>query len=862
MRRVFLGTRQTNGAAQHLVGRRWRRFPLRQHDGIFILDTLTGRNTRRCRYGSSYAVVPELQSEFPEGLSPPGAFLKHPMRPGDLKPLRDAGPEATQLSPQEGAIPLIPSDFYGKWRSLSLDQDLLRIESDIESPPTDRQLLVDQPGNENDILLWMILLRYRCQRMGLKGALTIWEGVNKRQTLHEVHGIVAEAFWQTILKHALQDKVFLESVWLYALWLDESHGVKVPKLYTTVISFFLGEAMAHEVLLWNVRLNPRFGPGRTDFLGLIRTYVKIPNTAIRRAVKALYIAGNHRDLYDDIVPYLYSLGLPALARYWRNLLVLHNDWPMTTASKQFLRYVEAYYPQVELVEREISVAELRHTEDKPALTIANGLDMEAQPGSGMGKEHSPLSYLMNRVHGATFGIQEKSLSDVVVARWFASSWISLNLAIAAIHALGVNVIGPLSLQSIALREVSAAGILSRIAQLQGLQIGIGTSNYSKAIRYLARNNDSETLQSLLQSDLHPDVFESKEMQESVFQSCSLTGDWENYHLIGVVNLAASVDAAFLLSNELLLASLVDENKQMIIQILNDMRARDVDIFPSTSHSISWHIRQNIGLRKGDVHRDTDFWIALCRQLAGTRFPPAGRAWEKILWHLGRNDRFDDLENIALEITRLFTTRAHSKSPFMYVHKFDTPWAEVNDMSQSEHYVSIPRELAIGHKAHPVQGIFNPKLQRALVRFAFNYELRHNTARLPVLGKRSQPSDFYIARGVRLLRLLKDQGLHVQPEIIKSAVYLRLADLYGPTHGPTVGLDQIKYANRLTLPETKRLFEDAWGGQFLGTLSQIEEFISDTGNRRVKAYREQKEARPAHRPASRPVFDRPGDVPSW
>ena len=817
-----------------------------RHDFIFNVHASEGRNRSHRRYGSTIAIASELPPAV-FGRKSKGPYFKHPMSPGDLEHLRVA--DRVDPSPPEKASPIIPPDFYGKWRFLSLNNDLLRTESEVNAPQADRRLLVDQPGNENDIVLWTILLRFRCQRMGLEGASMIWEGVNKRRTLHEVHGIIADAFWQTTLNNALQDNDFLESVWLYALWLDETHGVKIPKLYTTVIAFFLRQQRGRDALLWHFRLSPTFDPGRAAFVRLIRAFITDPDDEIRDTLKHLYLAGSHRDLYDELVPYLYNLGKAALARNWRGFCVLFNDVPVTMASREFLRYLAAYhsYPDNPMKESEISIAGLS-TESKPTLDIAEHLDdMEEQPGSGMDARY-PLSYLINRIHGETFGVQEKTLNDVVGARWFASSWISLDLAITAVHALGISSIGPLSLQSIALREESAAGILRRITQLQSFKIGIGTSNYSKAIRYLARNGDYETLRDLLQSDFHPDVFESKEMQATIFQSCMLSGDWKKYHLIGIVNLAASVDSAFLFSNELLLASIVDGNKQMTLQILNDMRSRNIDIFPSTSHKLSMCIGQRIGLHKGHRDTDVDYLIALSRQLARTPFPPPARVWERLLWHLGRNDKIDELEYLALEVTQLYTSWQSSPSPTMNLPVYDVPEA-MKDGSPYEYFKPVPRELHIRHEAHPLQAVFHSMMQKSIVRLAFNYELRHGAANARIKGKLSRLSDFYIARGVRLLRLLRDQGVRVDPKAIKKAVLLRLTDLYGPTTGSTRSLEHSKYANRMTMPEVKQLFDDAWGEDFLGSLGEIEHFLIQEGNRRFEAERKYNATRSRSRQAS-------------
>lgn len=722
------------------------------------------------------------------------------------------------------------SHLYGKWRSLSLDHERLLIESDINASDSRLVRLIDQPGNESDIELWSCLLEFCHRWMGRDGVIMIWQAVSKRRNLYQVDGALAHAFWSIILSAAVTSDGFLREVISYGEWLLENHGTPWPQLYTTVITFMLSNRPRAEVLRWHVTLSPSFGPGEVEFVDMMKQFITDPDPEMQETVQLLYSWSTHRKLYDVLIPHLYEKGHARLAAQWRRLLIDHGDSPASLAARPFLRYLGAYYPQTRLAEEELSIA---------------GLVLQGQEGSKDGAVHSlhaeaaingqNLSYLVNRVHGETFGIREKSYNDKLGSKWFASTWVPLEFAINVIYTMGINSIGPLSLQSIALRESNAQGVLHRMDQLRQLKIQLPGTNYVAAIRHYATVGDDEALQELLHCDIHPDIFDDEMAQKQLGTHCLNTEDWGTYQLLLKTRLAVISHSASASSDKVLQSCARQGNGPMALALLQGMSSRNLQPAPVTSHMLSSFVLQNLSphAEARNVRQHVDLQVALCRQLSTTRFPPAVEAWQTLLYRLGREQRLIDLERLCLDILRLFVDYTNSDTPMWISHMADIP-PILRFESPYRYFQKLPRDLPLSHDGHPLRQIFDNKLQAAIVRWGFTntkYSYEAETSAYAILhsedGGSTQPTDFHFARGIRLLAMLRDQGLNVTHKLVRKSAVLRLRDLYrggGDERYEWIGgnsrLKMRRARNQLSLSQAKKLCDLAWGREVVPSLPEL------------------------------------------
>ncbi|KAK0720362.1 hypothetical protein B0H67DRAFT_467605, partial [Lasiosphaeris hirsuta] len=639
-----------------------------------------------------------LPSEFQtDGVSPPRP-ANEPTHPVDL---------------QKGVVD------YGKWHWLSLSKERLAFESDFLTPPDPASApirLVDLPENENDIHLWLCILDFR-KLDSFTGICQVMSELMKRKTLHEVQGRAAERFWGTILSAGLkhQQDHLLENVWAYTQWLYEKHGKRWPNIYWYSIDYFTNKARKKDAELWHSRLSPNFGPDAATFELLLKKLLSYNNhtrheiSRVKREeiVRWLYRETPYRNLYDAVVPFLYERGFSNYAAIWRKILVDNGDLPRSHASRTFLQFLSTYEPKIQLTKTEIVVRDLK----SPSLQSGQG------EINGQGQN---MRYLINKVHGQTFGIEEKAYNDELGARWFASTWVSLDFVIDSIRFLGFTSIGPLSLQSLALRESNTKGIIRRINQLEKAGIGLGTSTYASAIRNWAAASNEDMLQQILQSDMHPDVYDDGYLQRHVFGEALSTGDWSQYRLLFEARISLLTQLITEASNQLLIICLGANNQPLITKIIDAMQHKGIELFPRSVGAISTHIIRNVSPARGDDISVAVFYGRLCSRVIGLQCPPSVEAMRILLEKIGRSRRMQDFLELATKFIDYYH-HARLQDRNTRFHVLDVA-PQFRESAAKDGFQVMPHQLDIHHKLHPVQQVFRKNMQSALVRWTFHQDL--------------------------------------------------------------------------------------------------------------------------------------------
>ncbi|KAI0117065.1 hypothetical protein F4814DRAFT_415074 [Daldinia grandis] len=733
--------------------------------------------------------------------------------------------QVTQKTPTKQQKPNVPpiqeTKLFGKWRALLTNPYRLSVESDFDRRGPAKEwrskLLVDKFENRNDLALWSALLDYQKRANGDQGVWNVWKGLWGRKSLYDVQNPLAPAFWQTMLEAAVKSREnkFLASVWIYSEWMYEMHGVKWPQLYSTVLSHFLRTHQHHQALQWQLRLAPNFYPGADEFADIIKQFANDQELYRTPTLESLYIVNPDRRLYDILVPYLYDLGASRLAAQWRRTCVLHDDLPLAPVSaRPFLRFLQGYFPHIPLHPAESAVVDNMNFESKE--------DVEKIEIS---------REFMNRVHGGTFGISVKNYNDRLGAKWLASSWVSLNTAISTISALGISEIGPLSLQSIALREGTSKGVLKRIEQLREQGISVIDSNYLRLVLYLAKVNDDELLLDLLHSDLHPDVFDDAELQSHLIASTAESEDWRTYRLMLVTRLVVMDKSTRQTANALAQAYILHKDRPGLSKLLDDMKAMEIALDSSQTSLIFGSLiseAKSTFLPEDSLY----FYLPICRQLAAMEIPVPICCWRKILFCLTRQSRVDDLEKLSIELADMFTSFQSSRPGFVPVHPEDIPESMKKPLSGVENLlgVYVPLDLPAPTPLHPLRQIFDNKLLGTIVRYSFYHSPKQSREITPMKGHRQWHFKFGGGRAVRLLRSLYDRGVLIEKPHLAALIKLRLIDLYGPGY-PTKRVWQVARANNsLTLKEMKSCLDEAWGEELLPPLETLKEYLETRGQK--------------------------------
>ncbi|KAK3325297.1 hypothetical protein B0H66DRAFT_547908 [Apodospora peruviana] len=740
-------------------------------------------------------------------------------------------PEVRGLS-QSSDKPVIGSQGYGIWHWLSEDEEKLCYEADVGTN-SGHSRLVDFPNNENDISLWLCILDFRARKDGVAGVAAVMEGIMRRETLRKTDGEVAERFWTKILSVAVEHETLLHDVWTYAEWLYHSFGVRWPNIWSITMSSFIKNQQPMHAQRWHVLLYPDFGPDGAEFVGFLKQFITAPDDCTQYILRTLYILTPHRGLYDEIIPYLFSRGHRLLAHKWRRLFVKRADFPTTSAARQFIRFQAGYYPEVRLARREIQAALLDKSMPDESLDTADKTQNAAlRDTSTTGKTRPALvdrfdvPYLVGKELGETFGIKEKPYNDELGARLFASSWLSIDTTIEMVHIMGFKSIGHLSLQSIALREPDCDQLKRRTEQLRALGISISDSSYAQALQHFAAVGDHASLDSLLRSDWHPDIFDDSRAQRYILDYAVAAGDWRQFEVLMAVRLALSRNLAASLTEQLLRMAVEHDRRMTVLRILDSLGTRVAQISELTSHSISMHIICNVSPHvwgRPPDKRTTYFYSELCKRLLPMQFPLAAKAVSKVLQRLGRDGFLKDYERLAVGYVQRYVDIQQSGQPMFYVHISDLPYIVKDDGWRSEvgstsNFRAIPADLLISNPKHPVSLVFTCKMQNGLIRWCFRRAshplIRVSRAHVFDL---MEAKDFHFARGLRILAMLRDKGADVNRGAMIRGLLLRISELFWS--GRLLALYGSEMRSRgivtrtgraeFTLSEVLRTCEEAW-----------------------------------------------------
>ncbi|KAI8255864.1 hypothetical protein K4K56_007710 [Colletotrichum sp. SAR 10_98] len=617
--------------------------------------------------------------------------------------------------------------------------------------------LSDTIDNDTDASLWLGLLNVAKREQGKDGVLAVWDVLQSRKALRAADGEDAEPLWAMILEVFMDDESQLQRVVSYAEWMLEAHSARWPSLYPIIVSQCLRNGQYRRAMRWHMRLMPNFDPGPEAFGTMLCRFITNTEAGLQQTLKSLYVSTCHHSLYDDVVPLLYESGLSQLCAEWRGLFLLYGDVPNhTVKSEPYLRFLTRYYPGT-------------------PLKLEEQLVLEGSISVRWGMQRESLLDVMDGTHEVDHGSTGRRYSDTLGARWFASSWLPLDFAIHAVHALGVRQIGPLSLQSIALRDPAPDAVMGRIEQLHKVNIGIGHSTYALAVRHFAETAQHELLHELLHTDIHPEVFDDLATLGSIRDEALHAENIKTYHLLLAVQPAVAQESIDTTSNLLLQQSLQHGQARHALALMRDMRSMDIDLSATSIEHIYSNVLEPLSwdpdiacVTWGPLRTAIDY----LNHLMLLRAPVPARYWQKVLFGLGKFGRFDDVEGVCIGLLDAYQNGHTVPGGLLGVHPADAPPCGALGSRRALH---IPADLPVTHGYHPLHKIFeNPKLQIAIARWGFKRSVSQESASTSVGDDK-----LVILRGVRLLGQLQKRGVLLQESAIRREVIRLLAHLLHP-----------------------------------------------------------------------------------
>jgi hypothetical protein len=720
----------------------------------------------------------------------------------------DDDPQREPLIPPEpNNEPLLPPILGARgsptaWGAYLRTYQEVEFQSNLGPQVDDSKMLVDNPRFGKDFTLWAYLLDFRKRRYGFTGVAMFWAAVRKRGLLLPTVGPIADKFWPTFLQAGFEDMAMLQDICQYADELYDSSGKHWSKLYMYIMQHIILEE-PNSIVPWHERLIERHPPGPAVFSKLVRNIVLMGGDL--GALKLLYETKfykthNTYKTYGKIIPILLGREDFHNAMQWHFFLVSRGDYPLNQKVIEPLIDHFAIYDPPKARRLKINL-------------VSTGVPFADSVSDGLESREKISREMMNLVHGKAFGIRPKKYSDKLGARWFATNWISLDLAINMVHALGVQKIGPLSLQAIALREVDPSGVVNRIDQLKQLGISIGSSVFSKSVEAFARDGEVEYLQGLLKSDQHPDSYEDRQLQEDLLASYARTEDWAQYRLTAAIGVVASRSSRVEQYNIIQQANIFRGDRSAVFKMLEEMRLQRIPVAQKTIHRIVQHFLpprrkgHPPDSRQGSLD-DLQTVISILTTITKFGSSVPATSWREIIRRLGMLGRFDDLEKLCLWLAAWYNPNSALRSQ------------SVKDFSQVLPIHSsrlAPAQIPTSHRFHPLRILFSNSLQRAIVEWGFTHEpLRQPFPSNLVLGNSSvvdslaEQSAYHYTRGVRLLRQLQNQGVYIDVVQIRRALRNRFAILYNPGESRVARNEHLRQQNVSTRKDMVIRLNNAWG----------------------------------------------------
>lgn len=714
-------------------------------------------------------------------------------------------------------------DPYKRWSKRSWSVERMDFESNLYQAPDAARLLLDSDAHRHDMTLWAFLLEYRHRRYGTDGVAMFWDAICTRGAPIPMTGVLADKMWTTFLNLGYENPVVLEQIGKYADNMDCLYGQRWSKLYCRIIQHFLINGHGEAAIRWNDKLAERHIPGPKAFGELCRQVTLFKGDM--GALKTIYKKNKHRKVYSKVVPILCVQEDYRTALQWHFFFLQNGDFPASSKLVEPLIHFLAIYDRRNAARVTKSLVEA-------GVSFGPLLSSKLNDNTKISRE------MMNLAHGQFFNIAPKSYNDHLGARWFATNWVSLDVAINAIHALGVQEIGPLSLQAIALRELGTKGVVLRINQLRDLGISLGDSLFSKSVERFARTRQYEFLQGLLKSDQHPDELEDSHLQERLLASYAATKDWAQYRRTLDIQSNRSTWPALEKENIILRGHAMAGDMRSILQTLSQMQQNGTTVKTKSIASILMGIlrprnrgrRPTVGRSKGS---DLNSAIIILKQIATSGNYVPVTAWREIIRRLGMLGQLRELENLCIFLASWYGPSS----------------ATMSIQQQSRRY-RVPTQVPTSHPLHPLKMLFSKAFQRAVIDWGFIHALKRKPRHSFTIEPPSNvilhdpTSNPNVTFGVTLLRRLHDHGVHVELGAVKKAISLRLVTYYGPARskkrynqqaidslGLRSGVDRAQSLERMAAQIDEALGSQVFAGADLAELISSRANITQLRQRR-------------------------------
>lgn len=639
------------------------------------------------------------------------------------------------------------------WRRHLKTFEQYQYQSDLgQQPSTKGPRLLDEPAFNTDFELWLELVLFRRRQQDINNLRTLYHVIIGRDLHIPTAGATADGLWNNFLYLGWETHTVWDNVIPYARRLQELTGRSWLPLYAKILMHYL-RSTPQDVALWHTRLCDHFKPSSADMKDIFG--IAVASDATLRAFKRMYMDFSIRDLYSTIIPQLCNEGNYKRALEWHHIMMTANDLPSNTKIAEPLSHHLAIHGKTdELISMTTSMAKA----GIPAKTSAN---------QSLPSKKASLSELLNRQLGAVHNISPKRLSDETCARLFATPAFPIDTLVKAIHMLGVDTLGPISLRELVSREFksrkhSASRPISQcLDALRHVGISTDDSTFCTVVSNLAIQGDERLLEEVVNCDMHPDAFEDQHLQESLLARYYARDDYRQVSRTLAI-LTAKCEPESLqrtVMNLILRSAGKVKDLRKVHQQLDIMQEKMVPVSAQSARTLRRKLLSPRRVSKMPASvAELPSVIAMYQGILRNGGDVHLNQWREILLRLGMVGLLSDLKKLSLWLAEWYSSssfRASESSFFKQKCK------------------QIPEDLAIGNPRHPLRILFPAVAQQAFVAWGFQHsgELYRNR-------KSVRNSGFTWRWGIEVLWELKQRKVLVLRNTLSRACRLRFTALIG------------------------------------------------------------------------------------
>lgn len=715
----------------------------------------------------------------------------------------------------------------------SITFECLKYEASVEVPSASQSRLVDQKEHAQNMQLWAALLHVRKRLDGAHGCKDIWYGMRKRGVDLSVEGGAAESLWASFIDATNGNSRWLSDVLGYAASLKKRSGHCWAGLYEQVIGMFIKSQPAFAQQWHHYIENLGLIPANASSSIIGSTAASHDFSQALKAFVEVYISCKEKHLYDQCI----SAALAARPFHdvyaWHQFLVSQGDMP--TSSFRSESSVAKLFWISKRMEKKASSREPQMHDVQSAGTSPPKLFTRAN---------------MNTVVGEVHGIQQKTIGDAFCARICATRAFSTPFVLSTLKILGVECVGPLTLQEMAVRTKSTTEFVDILYALSEANISIVGGIFSIALERFAMDGKKDMFDFVVSNDRHPDTYDDWSLQRKLLRSSLQMGRvLEARVLLNVLGMFDRQPEASSW-NLLLQHQCQEQDRDALLQIITDMQSRNVNLNNRSLASIrECFLRprragkqpvKTASWRHDDLAFVTHVYLHIVR--GGQCFH--GLHWREVVKRQGMTHRMlaldsltqtlfqfynnhDNMNMPAVELQRSLGAHATKPMPAWTVPRYNTAW----------------RALHLGE-------LFRPALQRAIVAWGFKSAVNtpggdkilaqtvKSHSWLPDIGtpqgvQHVQP----FARGLALLRSLGELGLELDIASIRKEVMQRLRMLYGPQKSTFKYNNAGRRINFMSLSKRVRHIQEVWGPPGKGILKIRPSLLRTSADSEVALYYE-------------------------